>query len=142
MKKIMTSLALVCFSLVSINAQKATVQKLWATDTILKAFDAKLKGSKYIKDYVFVSKEDAAKNNKDIVGEDFLEFLGMNPLPNSFDIHFKGEYVESAKIKEIESDTVETSSHSILLLLTTSFQFAASRLRVNQILPGPPHVQI
>lgn len=75
-----------------------------ANDTILQAFDAKLKGSKYVKDYVFVSKDDAAKNNKDIVGEDFLEFLGMNPLPNSFDIHLKGEYVESSKIKQIESD--------------------------------------
>ncbi|MCG2610110.1 permease-like cell division protein FtsX [Flavobacterium sp. SM15] len=75
-----------------------------ANDTILQAFDAKLKGSKYVKDYVFVSKDDAAKNNKDIVGEDFLEFLGMNPLPNSFDIHLKGEYVEAAKIKQIESD--------------------------------------
>nr|WP_294934021.1 permease-like cell division protein FtsX [uncultured Flavobacterium sp.] len=75
-----------------------------ANDTVLKAFEAKLKGSAFVKDFAFVSKEDAAKNNKDIVGEDFLEFLGMNPLPNSFDIHLKGEYVEAAKIKEIESD--------------------------------------
>ncbi|ESU29740.1 cell division protein FtsX [Flavobacterium limnosediminis JC2902] len=75
-----------------------------ANDTILKAFETKLKSSAFVKDFVFVSKEDAAKNNKDIVGEDFLEFLGMNPLPNSFDIHLKSEYVESAKIKQIESD--------------------------------------
>lgn len=75
-----------------------------ANDTILKAFEVKLKNSAFVKDFAFVSKEDAAKNNKDIVGEDFLEFLGMNPLPNSFDIHLKGEYVEAAKIKEIESD--------------------------------------
>ncbi len=35
-----------------------------ANDSILKAFDAKLKASKYVKDYIFVSKDDAAKNNK------------------------------------------------------------------------------
>lgn len=75
-----------------------------ANDTILKAFETKLKGSAFVKDFAFVSKEDAAKNNKDIVGEDFLEFLGMNPLPNSFDIHLKSEYVETSKIKQIESD--------------------------------------
>ncbi|CAM3500909.1 cell division protein FtsX [Flavobacterium saliperosum S13] len=75
-----------------------------ANDTILKAFEAKLKSSAFVKDFVFVSKDEAAKNNKDIVGEDFLEFLGMNPLPNSFDIHLKGEYVEAAKIRQIESD--------------------------------------
>ncbi|RZJ54086.1 MAG: FtsX-like permease family protein [Flavobacterium sp.] len=73
-----------------------------ANDTILKAFGDELKGSHYIKDYVFVSKDDAAKNNKDIIGEDFMQFLGTNPLPNSYDVHLKGDYVEADSIKEIE----------------------------------------
>ncbi len=75
-----------------------------ANDSILKGFGDQLKNSVYIKDYVFVSKEDAAKNNKDIVGEDFMEFLGSNPLPNSYDIHLKGDYVEADSIKAIEME--------------------------------------
>lgn len=75
-----------------------------ANDSILKGFGNQLKNSVYIKDYVFVSKEDAAKNNKDIVGEDFMEFLGSNPLPNSYDIHLKGDYVEADSIKAIEME--------------------------------------
>lgn len=73
-----------------------------ASDSTLTAFGEQLKNSVYIKDYVFVSKEDAAKNNKDIVGEDFMQFLGANPLPNSYDIHLKGDYVQKDSIKDIE----------------------------------------
>lgn len=66
MKKIMTSLALVCFSLVSINAQKATVQKLWATDTILKIPESVLVDDK--ENCLWVSNIDGASNGKDAKG--------------------------------------------------------------------------
>nr|WP_317631258.1 permease-like cell division protein FtsX [uncultured Flavobacterium sp.] len=75
-----------------------------ANDSVLKAFDAELAKKTYLKNYQFVSKEDAATNNKDIVGEDFLQFLGMNPLPNSFDLNLKGEFVEADSIKKIETE--------------------------------------
>jgi len=63
MKKIMTSLALACFSLVSINAQIATVQKLWATDTILKIPESVLVDDK--ENCLWVSNIDGASNGKD-----------------------------------------------------------------------------
>jgi cell division transport system permease protein len=73
-----------------------------ANDSILNSFDVELKNAKFIKDYAFVHKDSAAKNNVDIVGKDFMEFLGFNPLQNSFDIHLKGDYVNSESIKKIE----------------------------------------
>jgi len=73
-----------------------------ATDSILSSFDLELKNANFIKDYAFVHKDSAAKNNVDIVGKDFMEFLGFNPLQNSFDIHLKGDYVNSGSIKKIE----------------------------------------
>jgi hypothetical protein len=63
MKKIMISLALACFSLVSIYAQKATVQKLWATDTILKIPESVLVDDK--ENCLWVSNIDGASNGKD-----------------------------------------------------------------------------
>ncbi len=75
-----------------------------ASDSVLSAFDTKLKNSRYIKEYAFVHKDSAAKNNVDIVGKDFMEFLGFNPLQNSFDINLKGDYVVSDSIKTIEQD--------------------------------------
>jgi cell division transport system permease protein len=75
-----------------------------ANDTILNAFDTELKNSKFIKSYDFVTKEEAAKNNPDIVGKEFMEFLGFNPLQNSFDIHLKSDYVTKEEIKKIENN--------------------------------------
>lgn len=72
-----------------------------ATDSIKEAFGVQLKNSKYIKDLKYVSKEDAAKNNPDIVG-DYETLLDSNPLLDSYDIHLKGEYVQPKKIKDIE----------------------------------------
>ncbi|MDP5002104.1 MAG: permease-like cell division protein FtsX [Flavobacterium sp.] len=73
-----------------------------ANDSVLNAFDVEIKNSMFIKNYAFVHKDSAAKNNVDIVGKDFMEFLGFNPLQNSFDIHLKGDYVVADSIKKIE----------------------------------------
>ncbi|WMW77981.1 permease-like cell division protein FtsX [Flavobacterium sp. 20NA77.7] len=73
-----------------------------ANDTVLNQFDTELKNAKFVKRYDFITKDEAAKNNVDIVGKDFKEFLGFNPLQNSFDIHLKGDYVTSEEIKKIE----------------------------------------
>ena len=73
-----------------------------ANDSLLSAFDVEMKNAKFIKDYAFVHKDSAAKNNVDIVGKDFMEFLGFNPLQNSFDIHLKGDYVIADSIQKIE----------------------------------------
>lgn len=72
-----------------------------ATDSIKEAFGVQLLNSRYIKDYKYVSKEDAARNNPDIVG-DYETLLDNNPLLDSYDIHLKGNYVQPDSIKEIE----------------------------------------
>lgn len=74
-----------------------------ANDTILKAFAKDLKVAKFTKSFVYVSKEQAAKEHTDIIGEDFMTFLGENPLQNSYDIHLKADYVEKDSIAKIES---------------------------------------
>ncbi|WP_413999528.1 cell division protein FtsX [Flavobacterium sp. W1B] len=73
-----------------------------ANDTILKAFGGQLKIAPYAKSNVYVSKEAAAKQHTDIIGEDFMTFLGENPLQNSYDIHLKADYVVKDSITKIE----------------------------------------
>ena len=55
----------------------------------------------------FITKEEAAEKYIRDIGEDFLEFLGYNPLLNSIDINFNSNYVNTASLekrkKEIES---------------------------------------
>ncbi len=74
-----------------------------ANDTILKAFGKELKTASFAKSFVYVSKEVAAKQHTDIIGEDFMTFLGENPLQNSYDIHLKADYVVRDSISKIES---------------------------------------
>ena len=51
----------------------------------------------------FISKEEAAELYKEENGEDFMEFLGYNPLENSIDIYLKADYVTPEKMEEIEN---------------------------------------
>lgn len=73
-----------------------------ATSSDLKAFEESLKTAPYIKDYKFVHKDSAALEQQEVIGEDFVHFLGFNPLQNSYDIHFNGDYVVKDSIKNIE----------------------------------------
>jgi cell division transport system permease protein len=73
-----------------------------ANDSVLKAFGEQLQKSAFVKTDTFVSKETAASKHRDIIGEDFMQFLGFNPLQNSYDIHLKADYVEGDSIKKIE----------------------------------------
>src|SRR5699024_11173649 len=66
-----------------------------------------LEMAEYVKSINFVSKEEAAKAQSKDIGEDFVEFLGYNPLQNSIDIHFKAEYVSSQQISEISEDLMK-----------------------------------
>ena len=73
-----------------------------ANDSVFKSFAATIKKSKFAKDCKYVSKEQAAKDHKDIVGDNFMEFLGGNPLQNSFDIHLKSDYVTNPGFSKVE----------------------------------------
>ena len=73
-----------------------------ANDTVFTAFKNELKTSKFVKSSVYVTKEQAAKMHTDIIGEDFMTFLGANPLQNSFDIHLKADYINAENIRKIE----------------------------------------
>lgn len=56
----------------------------------------------FTKSTQFISKEEAAEIYKKANGEDFMDFLGYNPLENSIDIYVKGDFVSPEKMEEIE----------------------------------------
>jgi len=51
----------------------------------------------------YVSKESAAKAYTKDLGEDFLEFLGDNPLKNGIDLYLKADYVTPEKMEELSN---------------------------------------
>ena len=50
----------------------------------------------------FVSKEEAAQSLKDDLGEDFISFVGYNPLPASIDVKFYSEFTELDSLASFE----------------------------------------
>lgn len=63
--------------------------------------------AEYTKSTNFVSKEDAAKAHSKEIGENFMDFLGYNPLQNSIDVYFNADYVSETQIAEISRDLSE-----------------------------------
>ncbi len=74
-----------------------------ATDSVTTAFKSELTTAKFAKSFEYVSKEKAAAQHKKVIGEDFMQFLGVNPLQNSFDIHLKADFVTNTEIAKIEN---------------------------------------
>ena len=46
-----------------------------------------LMGEDFTRQIVYTSKEEAAKSYSEELGEDFVSYLGTNPLKNSIDIY-------------------------------------------------------
>lgn len=52
----------------------------------------------------FKSKEEAAEEYARDIGEDFVEFLGFNPLLNSIDIYFNAAYVNALSLNQTKTE--------------------------------------
>lgn len=52
----------------------------------------------------YTSKEEAAELYARDIGEDFVEFLGYNPLLNSLDIYFNSAYVNNLSLNETKTE--------------------------------------
>ncbi|MBS3769846.1 MAG: permease-like cell division protein FtsX [Bacteroidales bacterium] len=58
----------------------------------------------YVKSTQYVTKEEAAQELKKELGEDFVDFLGYNPLLASIDVHLHAEYANPEGIDDIKQD--------------------------------------
>lgn len=68
----------------------------------IETFLASLKEEEFTKEAIYTSKDEAAKKYSEEIGEDFLAFLGQNPLKNGIDIFLKADFVTPEKMQEIE----------------------------------------
>ncbi|RLK07122.1 cell division protein FtsX [Tenacibaculum discolor] len=71
-------------------------------DKNIKSLKESIKKETFVNKVVYISKEDAAKEYKKDLGEDFLQFLGDNPLKNGIDIYLKADFVTPEKMSELE----------------------------------------
>ncbi|MCX2764239.1 cell division protein FtsX [Aquimarina muelleri] len=74
-----------------------------AKDVEIKQLEKTLALAEYTKSTTFISKDEAAEEHSKDIGENFMDFLGYNPLQNSIDVYLKADYVDQAKIEEINA---------------------------------------
>lgn len=93
-------------SSVANHFKEKTAMTLFLKDAVTKENIENLRTSllkeKFTKEIVYISKEEAAKFHAKDLGEDFVKFLGTNPLKNGIDLYLKAEYVTPEKMTEIE----------------------------------------
>lgn len=109
-----------CLGLLVINSKKVAdhfkeqvVMTIYLNDTAKEVEVNQLKKSlamaEYSKEATYVSKEEAAEMMKAETGEDFMDFVGYNPLKNSIDVYLKADFVTTEKLSEI-SESLSTKS--------------------------------
>ena len=60
--------------------------------------------AEYTKSTTYITKEEAAEAHSKEIGEDFMDFLGYNPLQNSIDVYLKADYISSGEIDDIAAE--------------------------------------
>jgi cell division protein ftsX len=85
--------------LIKDDAKNADIEQLQKTLSV----------ASFVKSVRFVSKEVAAEKFSKDIGEDFVTFIGTNPLQNTIDLSLKAEYAEPDKMREIKRELEQNS---------------------------------
>ncbi len=122
---VVISLALVLFmlgalGLMVINANKLSTHfkenvglQVYLKDTATSAqtdgLIQELNNARYTKSVNFINKEQAAEKLRNDLGEDFVSFLGSNPLLNSIEIRLNADYAQTDTLLMIEKFLIQKS---------------------------------
>lgn len=75
-------------------AKEVSIQRLTKT----------LDAADYVRSTEFITKDEAAARLQKDLGEDFIDFLGYNPLLSSINVHMKADYANIDSLDWIEKD--------------------------------------
>jgi cell division transport system permease protein len=78
-----------------------------AHETDVLQLQKQLDANVMVKQTQYVSKELAARNLQKDLGEDFVKFLGYNPLSQSLDIYLKADYANNAGIEKFKAELMK-----------------------------------
>ena len=75
-----------------------------AAEVEVRQFQKSLELTPYVKSTEFISKEEAASELKAELDEDFMDFLGYNPLLNSIEVRLKADYVNEEQLTFLDKE--------------------------------------
>ncbi|MFA5972037.1 MAG: permease-like cell division protein FtsX [Lentimicrobiaceae bacterium] len=79
------------------------------SDDLIQDYMNRLQRTQYVKQAEFITREQAAKELSNELGEDFVQFLGYNPLPASIDLQLKAGYANTDSITRIEKQLLSSN---------------------------------
>ncbi len=74
------------------------------TESEIMAFKANLDSKSYVKSTEYITKEQAAQKMTQELGEDFVGFIGYNPLPSTIIMHIVAAYTNNESLQQIENE--------------------------------------
>jgi len=69
-----------------------------------------LDAREYVKSTEYITKEKAATELQKDMGEDFINFLGYNPLPSSIEVRLKADFANSDSLTVLENELVKNKN--------------------------------
>lgn len=78
-----------------------------AKEADIRMLQKDLDAKNYVKSTEYVSKEEAAAKMKEDLGEDFINFLGDNPLPPTIDVYLFADFTSPDSVSKIEKYVLE-----------------------------------
>lgn len=78
-----------------------------AKEADIRMLQKDLDAKPYVKSTEYVSKDEAASKMKEELGEDFINFLGDNPLPPSIDVYLYAGFTSPDSVAKIEKYVFE-----------------------------------
>ena len=98
---------------------------------MVKQFQRQLKLSEHVKNTEFISKNEAIETLKEDLGEDFIKFLGFNPLSDAIDIHFQAYYTQTNSPEKIEKELNDMKSNLLINLASNEYYDSVQSLSNN-----------
>ncbi len=86
------------------NISVSVIVKDDAKEGDVSRLQKELDAARYVKTAEFITKEQAAESLKKDLGEDFISFLGYNPLLPSIDVKLKAAYANPDSLVQIEKE--------------------------------------
>lgn len=80
-----------------------------AHETDVLQLQKQIEADPMVKQTQYVSKELAARNLQKDLGEDFVKFLGYNPLSQSLDVYLKADYANNSDIEKFKAKLLKNS---------------------------------
>ncbi|HCI54859.1 MAG TPA: permease-like cell division protein FtsX [Bacteroidales bacterium] len=78
-----------------------------AREADIRMLQKDLDAKSYVKSTEYISKEQAAEKLKEELGEDFINFLGYNPLTPTIDVYLFADYTHPDSVAKIEKYILE-----------------------------------